>query len=292
MDCLEEVESDNVLRGSIDNVITLALEGNHLCRLIAKHGGVRSLLTICVDPKRRGVRVNAFRALGTVCCVLEGIMELEDAGGIEILSDILKDDKASEDEKSEAAGLLAQVTSPWIENNNTIEGLARHLNDLVQSLTSEYPLFTIPGPATIVVTKKIFLGLSAKTASAETFLLSSAALANLTFMEANVVPLLKTYNTAKILVTAINKQQGSEKGQKRPLSVSIYIQDQVAAVLANMAANVECRSEVVKHGGLPLLLQFLMAQPPTGLNDLKPEDAAQMAATERVLQKSAIAISR
>lgn len=93
-------------------------------------------------------------------------------------------------------------------------------------------------------------------------------------------------------MTAINKQQGPEKGQKRPLSVSIYIQDQVAAVLANMAANVECRSEVVKHGGLPLLLQFLMAQPPTGLNDLKPEDAAQMAATERVLQKSAIAISR
>ena len=65
-------------------------------------------------------------------------MELEDAGGIEILSDTLKDDNASEEEKSEAAGLLAQVTSPWIENNNTIEGLSRHLNDLVQSLTSKY----------------------------------------------------------------------------------------------------------------------------------------------------------
>ena len=75
--------------------------------------------------------------LGTVCCVLEGIMELEDTGGIEILSDTLKDDQASEEEKSEAAGLLAQVTSPWIENNNTIEGLSRHLNDLVQSLTSK-----------------------------------------------------------------------------------------------------------------------------------------------------------
>ncbi len=62
-------------------------------------------------------------------------MELEDAGGIEILSDTLKDPTASEDEKSEAAGLLAQVTSPWIENNSTIEGLSRHLTDLVQSLT-------------------------------------------------------------------------------------------------------------------------------------------------------------
>ena len=123
-------------------------------------------------------------------------------------------------------------------------------------------------------------------------------------MEASVVPLLKTYNTAKILVHAVNQQQGdhsplhgSYQGgnktnkNKQPLSVSIYIQDQVAAVLANMAANADCRTEVVKHGGLPILLQFLMAQVPNS-NDLKPEDYAQMAATERVLQKSAIAISR
>ena len=127
-------------------------------------------------------------------------------------------------------------------------------------------------------------------------------------MEASVVPLLKNYNTAKILVNAVNQQQqGSSKtnnkghypkeiNQNNPLTVSIYIQDQVAAVLANMAANADCRNEVVKHGGVPLLLHFLMAQIPMKNNnnspDLKPEDYAQMAATERVLQKSAIAISR
>ena len=64
VDCLQDVKSDSMLRNFIDNIITLALEGNHLCRLIAKHGGVRSLLTICVNPRRRNVRVNAFRALG------------------------------------------------------------------------------------------------------------------------------------------------------------------------------------------------------------------------------------
>ena len=134
-------------------------------------------------------------------------------------------------------------------------------------------------------------------------------------MEASVVPLLKNYNTAKILVNAVNQQQqGSSKtnnkggghypkeiNQNNPLTVSIYIQDQVAAVLANMAANADCRCEVVKHGGVPLLLHFLMAQIPNikknNINnsnspELKPEDYAQMAATERVLQKSAIAISR
>ena len=140
------------------------------------------------------------------------------------------------------------------------------------------------------------LGLSAKTTSAETFLLSTAALANLTFMDSNVVPLLKNFSTAKILVAAINKQQGSSKLnanllKKKPLSVSIYIQDQVAAVLANMAAHAECRTEVVKYGGLPLLLQFLLAEAPV-LTEPKPEEYAQMAATERVLQKSAIASSR
>ena len=111
-------------------------------------------------------------------------------------------------------------------------------------------------------------------------------------MDSSVVPLLKNYNTAKILVAAINKQQGGAKNyQKKPLSVSIYIQDQVAAVLANMAAHSECRTEVVKNGGLPLLLQFLLAEAPVS-TEPKPEEYAQMAATERVLQKSAIAISR
>ena len=150
-----------------------------------------------------------------------------------------------------------------------------------------------------------FSGLSAKTTSAETFLLSTAALANLTFMEASVVPLLRNFSTAKVLVSAINKQHGpttsasrnspNSAQQQRPLAVSIYIQDQVAAVLANMAANVDCRAEVVKHGGLPLLLQFLLAEPAPATatsTDLKAEDYAQLAATERVLQKSAIAISR
>ena len=47
------------------------------------------------------------------------------------------DGPATEEEKSEAAGLLAQVTSPWIENNCSIEGLSRHLDNLIQSLTGK-----------------------------------------------------------------------------------------------------------------------------------------------------------
>ena len=61
--------------------------------------------------------------------------------------------------------------------------------------------------------------LSEQTRSAETFLLSSAALANLTFMESSVVNLMKAYNTVPVLVGAVLRQQKN---------VSIYIQDQVS----------------------------------------------------------------
>ena len=80
-------------------------------------------------------------------------------GGIEVLADTLSDEDVpssvtsscdtsgsggsrvvngcTEEEKSEAAGLLAQVTSPWIENNTRILGLIKHLENLVESLTGE-----------------------------------------------------------------------------------------------------------------------------------------------------------
>ena len=73
---------------------------------------------------------------------------------------------------------------------------------------------------------------------------------------------------------------------------------QVAAVLANMAARADCRDEVVRCGGLPALLGFLRARAPGQAPKAqqqaghRPEDYAQVAATERVQQKSAIAISR
>ncbi len=110
-------------------------------------------------------------------------------------------------------------------------------------------------------------------------MLSSAALANLTFMEPGVVALMKKHHSVKVLLSAV-----------RHSLPSIYIQDQVATVLANMAATAECRGEVVKHGGLAVLLKFLSSAKAVDVES--KTDYALMAATERVQQKSAIALSR
>ena len=96
---------------------------------------------------------------------------------------------------------------------------------------------------------------------------------------------------------AINERKGY-------MAASIYIQDQVAAVLANMAANEETRNDVVEHSGLSVLLKFLQCATPltkrktnnnvestensadeqNGVysNPTRPEDFAQVSAAERV----------
>ena len=58
------------------NVMTsLALEGNNLCRLLVRHGALDRLLALSTDGRSsRDTRISALRALGSICCVLEGII--------------------------------------------------------------------------------------------------------------------------------------------------------------------------------------------------------------------------
>jgi hypothetical protein len=42
-------------------------------------------------------------------------------------------------ERTEAAGVLAQVTSPWIEENHHLGGLNEHLRRIVTALTGKIP---------------------------------------------------------------------------------------------------------------------------------------------------------
>ena len=58
------------------NVMTgLALEGNNLCRLLVKYGAVDTLLHLTSNTDTKlDVRIASLRALGSICCVLEGII--------------------------------------------------------------------------------------------------------------------------------------------------------------------------------------------------------------------------
>lgn len=120
-------------------------------------------------------------------------------------------------------------------------------------------------------------GLASTTASCETLLLSAAALANLTFMEPRTVwPLLEQGTAGKLL------QAVKRRGPK----VSVFLQEQAATLLANMAAVPESRPHLAEQRAVVALLCFLQ------IRHSPLQRAPEIAAAERVQQKSAIALSR
>ena len=57
---------------------------------------------------------------------------------MECLSDILNADRYNEMVRSEAAGVVAQITSPTLDHYQHINGFIENMEDLIRSLTSMY----------------------------------------------------------------------------------------------------------------------------------------------------------
>ena len=106
---VQQAASLTELETALGRVTRLGLEGNHLCRLVARHGGVRLLVEMLTSTKWLPARGSLLRTLGTVCCVLEAIRQLEEVRGVEVIARLVGDSGAREPERAEAAGVLAQV---------------------------------------------------------------------------------------------------------------------------------------------------------------------------------------
>lgn len=67
-------------------------------------------------PHLRPVRADLLRALSALCSSADIIRLFEQLGGLAVVFDVLcSPSGATLEEKSEAAGLLAQITSPWLD---------------------------------------------------------------------------------------------------------------------------------------------------------------------------------
>ena len=98
---------------------------------------MRLLVQLLTNNKFYSLRGAVLRSLGTVCCVLEAIRQMEQVRGVEVIAKMLRERRTSEMERAEAAGVLAQVTSPWIEDNDYVLGVMENAFYLVKSLTGE-----------------------------------------------------------------------------------------------------------------------------------------------------------
>ena len=137
--CLEKISGEDC-DTSLRCLTDLALESTGLCRLMVKQGVVCALLRVVKDAAVEGRRILGLRALGCVCCVVEGIRELVVMDGIDMIVDTLGDDQNTEDERREAVGVLAQVTSPWIEGNTCVDGVEGHAGNILYSIKGRYSM--------------------------------------------------------------------------------------------------------------------------------------------------------
>ena len=252
---LENSLTDGPVVDAVNTIINLSNEhSSQMYNIITKAGAIRSLISLAISTSNTELSLLSLRALSSVCCTLESVRELELCRGIQTITDILVNPRTSLTVKVEAAGVLAQITSPWISDNHSIAGLKEQVPHIVEQLTK----------------------LARIKAGDDTFLLVSAALANLTFMEAGAVVAMQNHGTGRALMKVVSESPYT----------SLFAKDQVVTVMANLASKEACRTEILAEDGLCFLVSLLATNPE---NTATP---AETAAAERVLKKTAIALSR
>ncbi|XP_068050209.1 protein inscuteable homolog isoform X1 [Anomalospiza imberbis] len=243
-----------VTESAISSLFSLAQEGAHLCRIIAKEGGVVALFKICRQDCFRCLYPQTLRTLASICGVEEGMHQLEKVDGVLCLADILTDTSHSEATHAEAAAVIAQITSPHLTFTQHLSSFLENMEEIVTALVK----------------------LCQEASSGEVFLLASAALANITFFDTMACEILLQLNAMKILLAACS--------DKRIVDTP-FSRDQVVTILANMSVLDQCASEIIQGNGVQLLMEMLFEKSSSG-------NPAEAAACERVQQKSAVTLAR
>ncbi|CDQ88680.1 unnamed protein product [Oncorhynchus mykiss] len=251
---IESSDSVYTIGSAISNLLSLTQDGPQLCRIIAKEGAVVALFKICRQDCFSDLYAHALRTVASICCVEEGINQLEKVDGILCLADILTDGNSAEAARAEAAAVVAQITSPHHTSTQHLGSFLESMQDIVTAL----------------------IKLCESASCGEVFLLASAALANITFFDSMACEILLQLNAIHILLQSCKDRQRVD---------TPYSKDQVVTILANLSVLEQSSSEVLQEKGIERLLQLLGEKPSSS----SPSEGA---ACERVQQKAAVTLAR
>ncbi|KAL4622841.1 hypothetical protein GN956_G19898 [Arapaima gigas] len=251
---IETSENVYTIGGAISSLLSLTQDGPQLCRIIAKEGAVVALFKICRQDCFSCLYAHALRTVASICCVEEGINQLEKVDGILCLADILTDESNAEAARAEAAAVVAQITSPHHTFTQHLGSFLENMQDIVTAL----------------------IKLCRDASSGETFLLASAALANITFFDAMACEILLQLDAVRILLEACRDRRRVD---------TPYSKDQVVTILANLSVLEQSATEVLQEKGIERLLLLLAEKPSSS-------SSSEGAACERVQQKAAVTLAR
>lgn len=237
---VEQSKCDLMLRANINMIATLSnmqYDGfASLSDAFVQNEGVRALLMVCLENKLSSVRALALRALATICCSPEAISQFGQAGGLEILKEILQKDAAIETskktdaERREAVSLLTQITAPWHGGQCKVEGLKDSAEIIVEGITD----------------------IIERTNCCPTLLLCAASLNNLSRVEMTSVYSIMSNETIIKLKDTL---------QCRGLSgISIFLYEQIVAMLDNMSSNKKCHSHLANSTIINFITSIFQAE--------------------------------
>ncbi|XP_030640648.1 protein inscuteable homolog [Chanos chanos] len=251
---IEASDSIFAIDSAISNLLSLTQDGPQLCSIIAKEGAVVALFKICRQDCYRSLYAHALRTVASICCVEEGINQLEKVDGILCLADIMTDEGCAEAARAEAAAVVAQITSPHHTSTQHLASFLESMQDIVTAL----------------------IKLCETASCGEVFLLASAALANITFFDSMACEILLQLNAIHILLQACHDRQRVD---------TPYSKDQVVTILANLSVLEQSAPEILQEKGIERLLLLLGEKPSSS----SPSEGA---ACERVQQKAAVTLAR
>ena len=92
------------------------------------------------DSSYGPVMENILRTISTLCSCEDCIETMEQVGGVGYLTDILCNEETDEWVRTEAAGCVAQITSPTLDLGHRLTGFIENMQDLVGALTGNLKL--------------------------------------------------------------------------------------------------------------------------------------------------------
>lgn len=257
------------LKAIFISLIELCLQDEEITKMLISENCILVLFDLLCDPYFNPIIEIILRTISTLCSCAECIDSMEKVSGVGYLTDILCNENADEWIRTEAAGCIAQLTSPTLDLCHRLTGFIENMEDLISALTI----------------------LCRDASDTEVFLIGTAALAHMTFMDSIACEFLHTFGTARIIIENCFFKNHN----------SIFIKDQVTTILANMALLENCRNEIVEFNGLNLLVDYLNEKPTNYMTSLDENgqncvtddtQESELTACERVQQKAAIALNR
>ena len=130
-ECLDRLEE---CLGIVDS---LAGGGDSMCRILVKKGAIIKIVKMMQREKLGSRdRIRVLKTIASLCCISQAIRELAETGGLDnVIAMVTKDTEVVEEEEiREAVGVIAQVTTPWVEDNICKDKIGKYVKPIANSL--------------------------------------------------------------------------------------------------------------------------------------------------------------